>query len=250
MKPLTSRLTPKDQWVWPITILAIVLGFMAASARMTDFTRATRLGLLDPSQQNRLTSVPADMQKQFAQLSSEVAKLRDDNTKLENSLASQNGATKLLNENLQEVKQYAGLTDVEGPGIVVTLRDSQKPPQPFIQEQIIHDLDVLRVVNELWSSGAEAISINGQRDTVTTSIRCVGPTILVNDQPVASPVRIRAIGDPNTLMGAMNLPGGVLSEIKQTDPAMVQLEQVQMQVIGAFTGGTNHKFAKAVLVTK
>jgi uncharacterized protein YlxW (UPF0749 family) len=99
-------------------------------------------------------------------------------------------------------------------------------------------------VNELFSSGAEAVSVNDHRVAGTTSFRCVGPTILVNDMKIASPVLIRAVGDANTLYGGMNLPGGVLSEIRMTDPAMVQIDKVAKQELPAFVGKTSMQFAK------
>jgi uncharacterized protein YlxW (UPF0749 family) len=127
------------------------------------------------------------------------------------------------------------------------LRDSAKTaPGDFggLNDAIVHDTDVLQVVNELFSAGAEAVSVNDLRVTNRVSFRCVGPTILVNDVKIASPIEIRAIGDPKTLLGAMNLPGGILAQFRQTDPSMVQLERVQRMTIKPFTGNTDFKFGK------
>ena len=73
-------------------------------------------------------------------------------------------------------------------------------PPVELSENIIHDQDVLRVVNELWASGAEAISINNIRLGPNSSVRCVGPVVNVNGAKVASPIKIRAIGDQDTLL--------------------------------------------------
>jgi len=157
---------------------------------------------------------------------------------------------------LQEVKVFAGLTKVVGPGIVVTLRDSQKDNAGVSlnfgipSDAIIHDVDVLKVVNELIASSAEAVSVNNHRVAGNTSFRCVGTTILVNDIKIASPVVIRAIGDSDTLLGAMNMRGGVLAEIRQTDPGMVQVESVKSQELPEFVGNTTRKFAKPPRVVK
>jgi uncharacterized protein YlxW (UPF0749 family) len=139
---------------------------------------------------------------------------------------------------------------VEGPGVVVTLRDSSKGGIKFNDQTVftpamnIHDLDVLRVVNELFSAGAEAISVNDHRIAGQTSIRCVGPTILISDVKVASPIVIRAIGDPNTLTGALNLNGGVLSEIRTMDPNMVEVEPVHYIRLEPYSGRTEFHLAK------
>ena len=141
------------------------------------------------------------------------------------------------------------MTKAEGPGVIITLRDSPKAEAEiaanngqFIPDDAIHDGDVLKVVNELLAAGAEAVSVNGHRVGGTTSIRCVGPTILVNDVKIASPVAIRAIGDPDTLYGGLTLPGGILSEIRQTDASMVQIDKVDKQELPPFIGKTSYKF--------
>ena len=59
---------------------------------------------------------------------------------------------------------------------------------------------------------------------------------------IASPVVIRAIGDAPTLIGGMNLPGGVLSEIRQSDSAMVEMTQMKKLQLPAFAGTTERKF--------
>lgn len=247
---MASRLNFQERWVIPVSFASVILGLMLGFAWLTKEDYQSRLSFADPDQQQRLATGTLDQQVASQKLSSEIEKLRSDNTKLENTLASQTGSSKVLNDNLQEAKLFAGLTEVQGPGIVVTLRDSQKPQSNFVQLQIIHDLDVLRVVNELWNAGAEAIAVNGQRVSVTTCIRCVGSTILVNNQQQASPIKVSAIGDPSTLSGALNLPGGVLAELRETDPAMVQIDQVKLQTLPAFTGSTAFHIAEPVHQSK
>lgn len=244
MNPFAHRIRPQDGWVMPVSVLAVILGFMMASAWVTQKSRPSRISYTDLNQQDRISSGPIDLQLRTSELSGEVARLRDEKTQLENAVASQTGSSKLLNKELQDSKKFACLTDIEGGGIAVTLRDSQKPATGYIQDQIIHDGDVLRVVNELWNAGSNAIAVNGNRVAPTTSIRCVGSTILVNNTPVASPIVVRAIGDANTLTGALNLPGGVLSELRSVDPAMVQISPVTDMTITAFTGNTDMKYGK------
>jgi uncharacterized protein YlxW (UPF0749 family) len=202
------------------------------------------------SQQARVAAGPIDLQESSKKLSDEVARLQEEKTKLESTLATQTGGSKVLNEELQNLKTFAALTKLEGPGVVVTLRDSGKQQQQYVQDQIIHDVDVLRVVNELWNAGAEAITVNGLRWSNTTSCRCVGSTILVNNTVIASPIKVRAIGDAATMSGALNIPGGVLSEIRSLDPAMAQVETVKWQSFPAFTGNTSQKIGKVPTATK
>ena len=101
-----------------------------------------------------------------------------------------------LQEEVTEAHMAAGLIPVEGPGIVLTLNDSPLNLQvgENANAYIIHDRDLLLIVNELKASGAEAISINGKRLTAMSEIRCAGTTILVNWDKIAPPFEIKSGG--------------------------------------------------------
>jgi uncharacterized protein YlxW (UPF0749 family) len=228
---------------------------MISLAWVTNTTRSSRENFLSPDQKIRVNEASIDIDT-FQRMSAEVSKLQTENTRLENSLASKSDRSTVLNDSLQELKVVAGLTKVVGPGVVITLRDSQKENAGMGMNiglpsgAIIHDVDVLKVVNELTASGAEAVSVNNHRVAGNTSFRCVGTTILVNDIKIASPVVVRAIGDTDTLLGAMKMPGGVLAEIRQTDPSMVEIESVKSQELPEYVGSTTHKYAKPTKVAK
>lgn len=109
----------------------------------------------------------------------------------------------------------AGTSAVEGPGVIVTVADSSKKAVSGENGNlyIVHDEDMLRIINELRAAGAEAISINGQRIVATTEIRCAGPTISVNNVRSAPPFEVRAIGDSETLENALKMRGGVIETL-------------------------------------
>ena len=109
----------------------------------------------------------------------------------------------------------AGTSAVEGPGVIVTVADSSKKAVAGENGNlyIVHDEDMLRIINELRAAGAEAISINGQRIVATTEIRCAGPTISVNNVRSAPPFEVRAIGDSETLENALKMRGGVIETL-------------------------------------
>lgn len=248
MSPFVSQLN-KQSWVMPLSGMCLVLGFMISLAVVTRNNRTSRESYLSADQAVRVNAADTDADA-VQRMSAEINKLQGDKTRLENALASQGGQSKALNDSLQELKVFAGLTRVSGPGVVITLRDSQKAGAGMglnfglPSDAIIHDVDVLKVVNELIASGAEAVSVNNLRVAGSTSFRCVGTTILVNDVKIATPIVVRAIGDPSTLLGAMNMPGGVLAEIRQTDPTMVQIDTVKSQELPELVGNTSRRFAK------
>lgn len=152
---------------------------------------------------------------------------------------------------LAEARFLAGLTPVQGPGVVVTLTDSKKPfpaPMPVgvTPPNTIHDSDINQVVNELKAAGAEAVAVNGQRLVATSSIRSAGPTVFINSVPQAPPFVINAIGDPKALASALNLPGGIASIFKNFDPAMFSIRQAQTLTLPAYSGSSEPRYAKPV----
>ena len=148
---------------------------------------------------------------------------------------------------MDDLKARAGETEMEGKGIVFTLDDSKQAAKTGENKNlyIIHDEDLLRVVNELRAAGAEAISLNGQRLIGSSEIRCVGPTVLVNERRLAAPFVILAIGNPQTLESSLKLRGGVIENFKfwGIKADVVQSDKVR---VPAFKGKRTFEFAKAV----
>lgn len=116
-----------------------------------------------------------------------------------------------VSDDVEELRLMAGLTALEGQGVIVEMDDSingaKSGENPNLY--VIHDDDVLRVINELRAAGAEAISINGQRLTDRSEIRCAGPTLSVNNVRSAAPFIISAIGDKVALENSIKMRGGV-----------------------------------------
>ena len=155
------------------------------------------------------------------------------------------------NASLAQAKFLAGLTPVQGPGIIVTLNDSKKKmpdnvPSGMTPPNLIHDTDINQIVNELKAAGAEAISVNDQRLVATSAVRSVGPDILINNVPQAPPYVIQAIGNPHVLQGAIGLPGGVATQIRQFDPAMMRTAPARHLTLPAFQGSIQDRYARPV----
>ncbi|MFJ6573565.1 DUF881 domain-containing protein [Streptomyces sp. NPDC091292] len=102
----------------------------------------------------------------------------------------------------------SGATAVQGPGIKLTVDDAKSADQggggpresaDFSDTGRLRDRDMQRVVNGLWQSGAEAISINGQRLTALSAIRAAGDAILVDNRPLVPPYTVLAVGDGQRL---------------------------------------------------
>lgn len=106
-----------------------------------------------------------------------------------------------VQQQIDRLDPLAGLTPLTGPGVQVTLRDSpmRHSPTGDPNDLVIHQQDIQAVVNALWAGGAEAVSINGERLTSNSAVRCVGNTLLLHGAVYAPPYTIAAIGDPRSL---------------------------------------------------
>ena len=146
---------------------------------------------------------------------------------------------------MQKLKMYAGETELHGPGVVVTLNDSMLPTKAGEDPNlhIIHDDDLLRILNELRAGGAEAIAMNEERILDVSEVRCAGPTVSVNNTRFSPPYVIRAIGDPKTLESALRLRGGVIETLKFWG-INVDLRKDDDVVIPAYKGTRHYEFAK------
>lgn len=99
----------------------------------------------------------------------------------------------------------AGKKNFAGQGLKVEIRDSDSDilPGQNPNDFIVHDQDVLRIVNDLKAAGAEVISVNNQIYRLGTEIKCSGPTITINGKTFGQPFIIRAIGNPDMLEAAI-----------------------------------------------
>lgn len=159
----------------------------------------------------------------------------------------ENGRALELQQELDEANRLLGLTEVTGTGIILTIKDNDLVSAKDVLDAariLIHDNDLIEMVNELKNSGAEAISINGQRIVSTTAINCSGAVITVNDVKLNSPFEIRAIGKIASLNGIAR-PGGYLS-IMEDEGIIATLEQSNNVTIPKYTGVNSPKYMHSI----
>lgn len=119
---------------------------------------------------------------------------------------------------IESTRKIAGLTDLEGPGVIIIVTDGTRElgENENPNNILVHDIDIRAMVDDLRNAGAEAISINNERVVFNKSkVQCTGPTIKVNDQVFAPPYIIQAIGDRKFLESAINAPGSYSESLRQ-----------------------------------
>jgi uncharacterized protein YlxW (UPF0749 family) len=149
-----------------------------------------------------------------AELKAQVSRLRDTLNARQAEVAGSKSLLEDLQKELALQRARAGLIAVRGPGIRVTLTDSTRNLAGRADDLLIHDFDLRDVINLLWLADAEAISVNGERIVQSTSVYCVGSTILVNDTRLGPPYTILAIGNPDRLGEYLRNPG-YLRDLKE-----------------------------------
>ena len=76
----------------------------------------------------------------------------------------------------------------------------------FKGSSILHDSDILMILNELYALRATEISLNGKRIMPYTYVRCVGATVIINDEPTQiSPIVIEVLGEYDYLVSGLGL---------------------------------------------
>ena len=169
------------------------------------------------------------------ELSDEIGVKQEGIRSLENTFSTKEEAHADLVEEAKDLRLLLGVIPATGPGIKVTLKDAEYDPTLHNpNDYIVHESHIFTVVNELRISGAQGISINGQRITANSFIKCTGPVITVDGKTFPAPFVIEAIGETDVLDSALHLKGGVIDWLIQ-DNIVVNTEKmkdVQLAALG------------------
>lgn len=236
----------RPQWAVSIALALIVIGFVGyaqwnASPDRTQF--ATSVQQVLARQVSGLEKEQQDLRSQIAEADAQVLEFQAASTTSSSALAE-------LNRKLAEARLAVGLTDLTGPGAVIEIADSHRlvPDGDNVANYIVLVDDLRDIVAALWASGAEGITINGERLVAASSTYGVGASILVNTAFLSPPFRIEAIG-----------PGGLLDRF-MANPAFKGRVAQRIDVFGlefatasadslklpAFVGNTRFRWAVPV----
>ncbi len=218
---------------WSITFICVIVGFILS----TEFRQEEEIETVPPNQK-------------IEELSTEILKIKSERDEFKKKFLMLQEEFDISPEELvtmEDLRVKAGLTALEGSGVIVRMDDSNisarigENPNLYV----IHDEDILRIINELRAAGAEAISINGQRLIATSEIRCAGPTLSVNNVRSAPPFEIIAIGDKNSLANSIKMRGGVEDALKVWG-IQIDVKSVENVYIPPYSGNFRHVFARVV----
>jgi len=247
-----TKTQSRGHWIFTLAAVCLVLGALLAiqvrSRTTGENLRTYRIG--GDNALSELGRLLASTQEKVDEQAEEIVALRQKLNAYEEAAAKETGMGKPMVEQLKEFRFAMGLTEASGPGIVLEIDDSPMTlgDKKFDELQsmfIIHDFDLLQITNELWSAGAEAIAINGQRIVAGTAIRCTGSTTDINKTAVTAPYEFIALGDSETLANALNMPNGVLDRLRPLK-FRIRLQQEEELSVPPVTTTIKFRFSQPV----
>lgn len=130
-----------------------------------------------------------------------------------------------LRKEIFDLKVISANSDLIGNGIKITISDSRDRDIGSTKYGIVHDLDILVIINDLITFGADAISINDVRILPDSKIDCQGPTIRINDVVKSTPFVIKAIGDEEKLFTGVSDKDSYVNLLKTVYEMEVSVEK-------------------------
>jgi uncharacterized protein YlxW (UPF0749 family) len=215
--------TLTNAWQLPLAIVLLCFGFLAVAQYRTHVAYNHSL---ETQSYSNLSTLTLGLMDRRSQLQAEVNSLKNELDDIEDSLYSGVNLTDTIEARINTLQTAIGIGAVSGPGISVTITSESS--------QLIA-YDIIDIVNELFVSGAEAISINNQRITMHTQIADKDGgygnfSIVIDGQTLLSPVVIRAIGNPTTLEAGLIYTGGIIDilRIMHIFPIVKQEEDISV----------------------
>ena len=195
-----------------------------------------------------LTDAASALQNEQNGLKAQLTDLRARLDEIQRNAGTQSGTAHELQTRIEQLKARAGLTDRTGDGVVVQLDDSHATgvASKDLDKSICHSTDLTDIVNTAWRGGADAVAVNDERMVNSSSVYCVGSTIMVNGTLMSPPFSVAVIGPQNALLAAYDDPTQ-LSDIKQRRNVQglgFTVRRASAIHVPAYSGALNIRYAQ------
>lgn len=215
-----------------ITIICFIIGLML----ITQYRSVSQLGgFVSTTRAQELAGELTELKKEKSGLINKIAQLEKEIKEFEDQVVQDNKIVENLRTNTEKAQMIAGLLDVKGPGIVISLDYTPLEGETGFDPFLIYPEYLLLLLNELNSSGAEAISINEQRIISTSEIRLAGNHIVINGEKFSRPFVFKVIGDGQTLQSAIQLRGGIV-DLLNSNYIQVTIKKEEEITIAKYSG--------------
>ena len=207
----------KERIVMAITIGIACFALMLVMFMQFKVVQQTDITAIETMKESDLRLELKSWNEKYDELNGKYEELVSKINEYKTEKESDAQTAQLLQTELEQLNEELGKTDVEGEGIVIQLTD--KGGTQLSEDVLVDNItsrQLLTIINELFSAGAEAISLNGHRITAMTAIYEIGTEFIkVNGDKITSPYVINAIGNADYLKSAVSGKGGGVDELKE-----------------------------------
>ncbi len=233
----TKKINKVNNMTKSLVLFIIVFTLsMAITLQIKTVNNSGKVGTTP--QENKLRDLLLKDKENYAKLEELELKREETLDRLREDASKNDQRAKETKEKLNDINKKLGLTELSGVGIKITVSDAviKKESTTIDYAQlIVHDTDILQIVNILRNAGAEAISVNNQRIVANTGISCIGVVIKINEEKIGSPYTIKAIGNQDNLESAINMAGGI-KELLRSYGLNVEVQRDDNVSIPKYTG--------------
>lgn len=195
-------------------VMAISIGISCFALAMVMFMQfkvvdQTDITSIENMRETELRSELSNWKEKYEDVNTKNEEISKTLEEYKNKEKSDNETAKLLQAELEQINLQLGKTNVEGEGIVITLKEDTA-------DTVIAAEDLLKIINSLKLAGAEAIAINEERVIDKTDIVEINNSFIkVNGQRILAPYVIKAIGPQTYLESSLLGSGGYVDELKK-----------------------------------
>ncbi|HLY35999.1 MAG TPA: DUF881 domain-containing protein [Candidatus Limnocylindria bacterium] len=195
-----------------LVIGMLLVGQLRSQARPTELTQLSS---------QDLSTLIETLSERNRELRSGLSDVDEQLREYRAAEAQGQSALDVSREDLRRITAFSGEAPVEGQGIVLAATG---------------DLDAIALndlLNELRNAGAEALAVDGVR--ITAGSVCVqgSSSLEIDGVAIGQTFTIRAVGDPNGLLAALERPGGIISQLKLFVHATIDVSQSHQVLIPA-----------------
>lgn len=231
--PIAARRRAAGGPVLVVVVTALV-GFLLVSQFRNDERLSQRL---EAESEEDLARILANLNTEADALRDEIGTLRVQAADLEASSRNDAAAATATEDQLQALAVLAGTVPVAGPGVVVDIAD----PRGSVKYDNVIDL-----VQELRDAGAEAVAVNGHRVGVASAFADGRGGVTLDGVALEPPFKVLAIGQPATLEGGLQIPGGALDTLSALAGVIAHVQRSPKVDIPALASPPTFRAARPV----
>lgn len=190
---------------YPVLIIffaaSLILGYLITG----QYFLSSSKGALRNLTQEQLSSLYTQQARELAGTQLEVLNLRSRLNDFEQKRQSRKQILESIRKEIKLLEGALGLAPVRGPGVKILVS---------VEKNILKSSELYDLLNELKASGSQAISVNGNRVHQRSYFVVRGSRYYFDGKEISPPFEFKAIGDPETLYGALTMSGGIINNLE------------------------------------